>query len=70
MVGKGIGIYECKNKKIAVMNLIGRTDMHVLSENPFTVAQELLDEKQQYYLEHIHMFKQQMRILQIKGWDI
>lgn len=44
VVGKGIGIYECKNKKIAVMNLIGRTDMHVLSENPFTVAQELLDE--------------------------
>ena len=39
VVGKGIGIYECKNKKIAVMNLIGRTDMHVLSENPFTVAQ-------------------------------
>lgn len=44
VVGKGINIYECKNKKIAVMNLIGRTDMHVLSENPFTVAQELLDE--------------------------
>ncbi len=34
---------NAKNKKkIAVMNLIGRTDMHVLSENPFTVAQELL----------------------------
>lgn len=44
VVGKGTNIYECKNKKIAVMNLIGRTDMHVLSENPFTVAQELLDE--------------------------
>lgn len=33
-----------QKQKIAVMNLIGRTDMHVLSENPFTVAQELLDE--------------------------
>ena len=41
--GKGYNIYECKGKKIAVMNLIGRTDMNILSENPFTVADELVD---------------------------
>lgn len=42
VVGKGYNIYECKGKKIAVINLIGRTDMNVLSENPFTVAKELV----------------------------
>ena len=41
--GKGYNIYECKGKKIAVMNLIGRTDMSILSENPFTVADELVN---------------------------
>ena len=41
--GKGYNIYDCKGKKIAVMNLIGRTDMSILSENPFTVADELVD---------------------------
>ena len=35
VVGKGFNIYECKGKKIAVINLIGRVDMGVLSENPF-----------------------------------
>lgn len=43
VVGKGYNIYECKGKKIAVINLIGRTDMNVLSENPFTVADELVN---------------------------
>ena len=37
-------IPECKGKKIAVINLIGRTDMNVLSENPFTVVENLLKE--------------------------
>lgn len=41
--GKGYNIFECKGKKIAVINLIGRTDMGVLSENPFTVAEELVN---------------------------
>ena len=41
--GKGYNIYECKGKKIAVMNLIGRTDMNILSENPFSVADELVN---------------------------
>lgn len=41
--GKGYNIFNCKNKKIAVINLIGRTDMGVLSENPFTVAEDLVN---------------------------
>ena len=40
--GKGYNIFNCKEKKIAVINLIGRTDMAVLSENPFTVAEEII----------------------------
>ena len=42
--GNGYGIYECKGKKICVMNLIVRTDMNVLSENPFLKAQEIIKE--------------------------
>ena len=42
--GRGYDIYECKNKTIAVMNLIGRTTMTVLSENPFLTAKEIIDE--------------------------
>lgn len=42
VVGKGYGIYECKGKKIAVINLIGRTDMNVLSENPFILIKQIL----------------------------
>lgn len=44
VVGKGYNIYNCKNKKIAVINLIGRVDMNVLSENPFVVAKEIIEE--------------------------
>lgn len=40
--GKGYGIYTCKNKKIAVINLIGRTDINVLSENPFIVVDNII----------------------------
>lgn len=42
--GRGYDIYECKDKTIAVINLIGRTTMTVLSENPFLVAKEIIDE--------------------------
>lgn len=42
--GKGYGIYNCKDKKIAVINLIGRTEMGVQSENPFIVAEDLVNE--------------------------
>lgn len=42
--GKGYEIYECNGKNIAVMNLIGRTTMPVLSENPFLTAKEIIHE--------------------------
>ena len=35
VVGKGHGVYKCRGKNIGVIDLIGRTDMNVLSENPF-----------------------------------
>ena len=44
VVGKGYSIYECKNKKIAVINLIGRVSLTILSENPFLKADEILEE--------------------------
>lgn len=44
VVGKGYTIRECKGKKITVINLIGRTDMNVLSENPFIKINEILEE--------------------------
>ena len=46
VVGKGYNIYECKDKKIAVINLIGRVDMNVLSENPFLKAKHILQKIQ------------------------
>lgn len=44
VVGKGYNIFECKNKKICVINLIGRTDMGVQSDNPFTKADDIINE--------------------------
>ena len=41
--GKGYRVFECKGKKIAVINLIGRTTMAVLSENPFLKAREIVE---------------------------
>ncbi len=43
VVGKGYNIYKCSDKKIAVINLIGRVDVNVLSENPFIVAKEIIE---------------------------
>lgn len=43
VVGKGYNIFNCKNKKIAVINLIGRTNMGILSENPFLIADEIIE---------------------------
>ena len=39
--GNDYSIFNINNKKIAVINLIGRTSMGVLSENPFIVADEI-----------------------------
>lgn len=40
--GIGYRIMECKGKRIAVINLIGRVTMNVLSENPFLVAKKIV----------------------------
>ena len=42
--GKGIGIYETNGKKIAVMNFMGRVDINILTENPFLLAKEMIEE--------------------------
>ena len=42
--GKGYATYMCKGKKISVISLIGRTDINVLSENPFTVVEDIINE--------------------------
>lgn len=41
--GNRYGIYECKGKKIAVINLIGRAQLNVLSDNPFTKVDEIIN---------------------------
>lgn len=41
--GKGYNIFECKGKKIAVINLIGRVSMNVLSDNPFLIAKDIVN---------------------------
>ncbi len=46
VVGKGLGIYTCKNKKIAVINLMGRVDLNILTENPFIIAKEMVEDLQ------------------------
>lgn len=43
VVGKGYNIYECKNKKIAVINLLGRAEINILTENPFLIAKSIVD---------------------------
>jgi len=43
VVGKGYRIYECNSKKIAVINLIGRVYINILSENPFLIAKEIIE---------------------------
>ncbi len=40
--GRGWGVYGCGQIEIGVMNLIGRVDMHLQSDNPFKTADKLL----------------------------
>ena len=40
--GKGYTIINKNDKKIAVINLIGRTDMGILSDNPFTCIDNII----------------------------
>lgn len=42
VVGKGYNVFNALNKKIAVINLIGRVSMNVLSENPFKTANKII----------------------------
>ena len=44
VLGNGYGIYECNGKAVCVINLIGRVDMNVLSENPFIVVNDIIKE--------------------------
>lgn len=43
VVGKGYNIYSCKNKRIAVINLIGRVDINILTENPFLIVKKIIN---------------------------
>lgn len=44
VVGRGHNIFNCKGKRICVMNLIGRTEMGIQSDNPFTKAEDIINE--------------------------
>ena len=41
--GKGYHIYPCKNKKIAVINAIGRAEITVMTDNPFEVTKQIVE---------------------------
>jgi metallophosphoesterase (TIGR00282 family) len=43
LCGKGYMIVEKLGKKVCVINLIGRTDMGVLSDNPFTCIDKIIN---------------------------
>ena len=38
--GKGYNIYTCNNKKIAVINAIGRAEINIQTENPFIIVEK------------------------------
>ena len=42
--GKGYNIFNCKNKKIAVINAMGRAEINVQTENPFIQVKKVVDE--------------------------
>lgn len=42
--GKGYNIYSCKDKKIAVINAMGRAEINVQTENPFLQVKKVVDE--------------------------
>ncbi len=46
VVGKGFNIYKSHNKNIGVINLIGRVDINILSENPFIKVRKILEKIQ------------------------
>ena len=42
VVGKGFRNFNCKNKKIAVINALGRVDINILTENPFLIVKNIV----------------------------
>ena len=42
--GKGYNIFNCENKKIAVINAMGRAEINVQTENPFIQVKKVVDE--------------------------
>ena len=41
--GKGYYIYTCNEKKIAVINAMGRAEINVQTENPFIIVKKVID---------------------------
>ena len=57
VVGKGYTILNTKNKKVAVINLMGRVDINILTENPFIIANKIIDkikDKVDYIIVDFH----------------
>lgn len=40
--GEGYKFFRCKDKKIAVINLLGRAEINILTENPFQYANKII----------------------------
>ena len=41
--GKGFNIYSCKNKKIAIINSMGRAEINIGLENPFLITKQIVN---------------------------
>ena len=41
--GKGYNIYKCKDKKIAVINALGRAEINIMLDNPFEIVKEIVE---------------------------
>ena len=41
--GKGYSIFKCKDKKIAVINAMGRVDINIMLDNPFEIVKKIID---------------------------
>ena len=42
--GNGYNIYKCKEKKIAVINALGRAEINIMLDNPFAIIKEIVNE--------------------------
>ena len=41
--GKGYSIFKCRDKKIAVINAMGRVDINIMLDNPFEIVKKIID---------------------------